>query len=458
MSIAETAKPGAETAPAAEAGRTWSTLRNRRTRYLLFFSTYFYQGLVAGFSLTALANHYAALGLSAGEVGIHFAVAGLPWTVQPILWGPLIDRASGAAMGRRRYWSVQAALGAQICLACLCFVPGPPAVIGVGMVFFAHSVFASLIDTACDRMIMDHVPAEELGRMSGCTRGGFVTGTSVSAGLFAWLLSATSFYTSAVILLVSSTLALAPIVLVREAPGDAFLSWAVRTGDGTSRSNLAFGRFLKRLGTGLHRPSSIRLLALCFGVDFALALFEVRFGVDMVQAYGWDAGALSRIQAVLALVSGTVGAVAVGVWTDRSGSLVALTGLFAAGAVAFAVTAALIVTDRVDVAGPLILGLTNILPSLVIVALVPALMQASKGRAGAATQFEVFMATMNFGSVVGGAASGAVAVVPVSATALLVVGVFAASALVSRRPDLILLRARNRSEAQADVRRSHVRQ
>ena len=177
----------------------------------------------------------------------------------------------------------------------------------------------------------------------------------------------------------------------------------------------------------------------------------------MVQAYGWDAGALSRIQAVLALVSGTVGAVAVGVWTDRSGSLVALTGLFAAGAVAFAVTAALIVTDRVDVAGPLILGLTNILPSLVIVALVPALMQASMGRAGAATQFEVFMATMNFGSVVGGAASGAVAVVPVSATALLVVGVFAASALISRRPDLILLRARDRSEAQADVTRSHVR-
>jgi hypothetical protein len=68
------------------------SLASRRARYGVFFATYLYQGLIAGFSLTALANHLAAKGVSAAEIGFNFALAGLPWTFQPILWGPLIDR------------------------------------------------------------------------------------------------------------------------------------------------------------------------------------------------------------------------------------------------------------------------------------------------------------------------------------------------------------------------------
>ncbi len=50
----------------------------RPVRYGVFFATYLYQGLIAGFSLTALANHLAAQGVSSTEVGMHFALAGLP--------------------------------------------------------------------------------------------------------------------------------------------------------------------------------------------------------------------------------------------------------------------------------------------------------------------------------------------------------------------------------------------
>lgn len=414
-----------------------ASLRDRRARYVVFFLTYFYQGLVAGFSLTALANHYAGLGVPAGEIGIHFAVAGLPWTVQPILWGPLIDRASGAAMGRRRFWGVGAILAAQLCLSALCLVAGPPEVVWIGLVLFAHSIFGSLLDTACDRMIMDHVPQDELGRMSGCTRGGFVVGTSVSAGLFSWMLAQAAFAHCAFALLAMSTLAAIPMLIVREAPGDVFVSWAVRPSEGQPRPALPFGRFLERLLIGLRRPTALRMLALCFGVDFALSLFEVRFGVDMVQAHHSDAGELSRLQAALALVSGTLGAFAIGVWSDRAGPLPALVGLFAGGAAAFLIAGILVATDFVSNAGPAILGLTNVLPTLVIVALVPALMQASRGRAGAATQFEVFMATMNLGSVSGGALSGVVAFLPASLIAVVVAGVFLVGAWLGRRPHLL---------------------
>lgn len=426
----------------ASFGMRLPTLQDRGARYGVFFATYLYQGLVAGFSLTALANHLAAQGVSSAEVGVHFAIAGLPWTVQPILWGPLVDRASGFAMGRRRAWSVLAILGCHAALAGLLLVPDARALGALGGVFLVHSTFAALLDTACDRMVMDHVPPGELGRMSACTRAGFVAGTSLGAGLFGWLLAAYGFGFSTACLLAAAILAGLPILLVREAPGDALLSPARRPSAGGGRK-VPFARFLRRLALGLRRPNALRLVALCFSVDGALALFELPFSVDLVQAQGWDAAGLSRLQAGLAFAGGTLGALGIGLWCDRAGPLPALRTLFAASAAAFLATACLIAGGFAGSAGPLILGFTNVLPGLLIVALVPALMQASRGRAGAATQFEVFMAVMNLGSVAGGAASGVLApVLPLSGVALLAGLVLVGAAALVRRPDLILPRQR----------------
>lgn len=89
----------------------------------------------------------------------------------------------------------------------------------------------------------------------------------------------------------------------------------------------------------------------------------------------------------------------------------------------------------------MILALTNMLPGLLIVALMPALLQASQGRRGAATQFEVYMAAMNFGSVAGTAVAGWLApVLPLAAVALLVAAVFLGAFPVSGRADLLVAR------------------
>lgn len=436
-------------APAARSFGRLPTLRDRGARYGVFFATYLYQGLIAGFSLTALANHLAAEGVSSAEVGFHFAIAGLPWTIQPILWGPLVDRASGFAMGRRRVWSVLAILGCHAALAGLLLVPGGRSLGALGLVFLGHSLFASLLDTACDRMVMDSCPEGELGRMSACTRAGFVAGTSLGAGLFGWLLAAYGFGVSTACLLAAGLLASLPILLVREAPDDAVFSLARRPSEAVVRT-MPFGRFLRRLGLGLRRPNALRLIALCFSIDAALALFELPFSVDLVQAQGWDAAGLSRLQAGLAFAGGTLGALGIGVWCDRAGPLPALRTLFLASAAAFLAAAALIAAGLSGSAGPLILGFTNILPGLLIVALVPALMQASRGRAGAATQFEVFMAVMNLGSVAGGAASGLLApVLPLWVVAGLAALVLLASAGLARRPELIFSRRRPRDARSA---------
>ena len=412
---------------------TLPSLAARRARYGVFFATYLYQGLIAGFSLTALANHLAARGVSAAEVGFHFALAGLPWTLQPILWGPLIDRAGDFRMGRRRPFAVVAILGAHAALALL-LLARPDQVGLLGLIFLAHSLFASLLDTACDRMIMDHVPALELGRVSACTRAGFVAGTSLSAAFFSWMLAAEGLVASARWLLAAAVLASLPMLLIREAPGDAFAAPGRRGPPG----RLPFRRFLRRLGVALRRPRALRLLALCFGLDGALGLFELPFSVDLLQRQGWDPAALSRLQAGLALASGTAGALAIGLWADRAGAVRPLRALLVASAAAFALAAALIGAGLVGPAGPVILALTDMLPGLLIVALMPALLQASRGRAGAATQFEVYMAAMNLGSVAGTALAGwLVPVLSLSAAAALVAGVFLAAARMVSRGDLL---------------------
>jgi len=423
--------------PAATATRTPLSLTGRRTRYLVFGTTYFYQGLIAGFSLTALANHLAARGVSAAEIGFHFALAGLPWTLQPILWGPVVDRAGDVRMGRRRIFAVAALLGCHVTLALLLW--GSEDRVGwLGLIFLAHSLCASLLDTACDRMIMDHVPENELGRVSGCTRAGFVAGSSLSVAVFAWMLTTYGLALSARWLLAAAFLASLPILLIREAPGDALATPSRR---GPAPRRLPFRRFLRRLLISLRRPRALWLLALCFGLDGALGLFELPFSEDLLQRQGWDPAALSRLQAGLALASGTGGALAVGLWSDRAGPLQPLRALLLASAATFLLAGALIVAGLVGPAGPAILALTNTLPGLLIVALMPALLQASRGRAGAATQFEVYMAAMNLGSVAGTALAGWLApVLPLAAVAVFVAAVFLSAFRIAGRGDLLAAR------------------
>ncbi len=410
------------------------SLGRRPVRYGVFFATYLYQGLIAGFSLTALANHLAAQGVSSTEVGTHFALAGLPWTLQPLLWGPWVDRAGDTRMGRRRPFAVAALVGCHATLALL-LVPGGHAVGALGLVFLVHSLFASLLDTACDRMIMDHVPARELGRVSACTRAGFTAGTSLSAALFGWSLANWGFSASAHWLFAAAIVASLPMLLVREAPSDPIWSFDRR---GPPPRRVPFRRFLRRTVVALRRPRALRLLALCFGVDAALGLFELPFAIDLLQRQGWEAAGLSRLQAVLTLVSGTAGAVAVGVWSDRAGAASPLRALLLGSAVTFVLAGILIAAGLVGAAAPAILALTSVLPGLLIVALMPALLAASRGRPGAATQFEVYMASMNLGSVSGTAVAGWLApALPLQAVAALVAATFFAAFRMARRGDLL---------------------
>ncbi|WP_082479036.1 MFS transporter [Methylobacterium sp. Leaf102] len=401
-------------------------------RLSLFTLLYLYQGVVAGFALTALVNHFATAGASTAEVGRHLAIVGLPWVLQPLLWGPVIDRATPARMGPHRFWLVLSLACAQVALAGLLLLGAAPSLTAVSAVLFLHSLAASLADTATDRMIAGSVPTGELGRTSAATRAGFVTGGAAGAAIFAWLLAANGLPAAAGMLLALTTPLALVSVLVREAPTDRLLS--LRRGPpsrapdrGRASEAVAFAR---RLLTAFRTRDAATLLAMCFAIDLGLAVFQVPFAVALVQVHGWNAVDLSRLQAGLALLGGTLGAAGLGTAVDRFGPHRALRALLVACAGAFGIAGLLIVAGLEAAAGPVILGLASVVPALLYVALLPTVLLASRTGQASATQFQVYMAALNFGDVVGSALAGALAAV--TAPTIVALGVAVVFLICSR--------------------------
>jgi predicted MFS family arabinose efflux permease len=264
-----------------------------------------------------------------------------------------------------------------------------------------------------------------------------VIGTAAGSAVFAWILAAHGFPAAAGALLALTTpLALAAL-LVRENPGDALLSLRRPGPERRSPERRApeVVAFVRRLLAAFRRRDAALLLAMCFSIDLGLALFQVPFAVALVQVHGWDAESLSRLQALLALVGGTLGAAGIGATVDRIGPGRALRLLLLACAAAFAAAGGLITAGLEAAAGPVILGLASVVPALLYVALQPAVLLASRAGGASATQFQIYMAAMNLGDVIGAALAGPLAgLLASTVVAFGVAGLFLVCARVSPDP------------------------
>ena len=417
------------------------TLPPWRLRVIL--AVYAYQGVVAGFGLTALPNHFAAIGASAGAIGTTMAMIGLPWALQP-LWGPVVDGFGQFRMGRRRFWIVLAQAAALGCLALLPLAgDGVLAMPWLGATLMAHSACAALLDTAMDAMIIDRTPPDRLGQATAVTRTGFVGGTALGAATFAWTIPAFGLpATAGLLLLLGVALALVPFTVL-EIPGDDWLSLrrrplAVELAPVASWVMLL--RLLVQLVVMIRRPEALALIAVCIAVEFATSVFGVRLAVEMIQAGGWDPGTLSRLQGGLAVLGGTLGALTIGWWSDRVGRYRALVMLLGLCAVAYAGSALLLLRPPIGLPAAFAMALTSVVPALVFVALAPAVMQTSRGPA-AATRFALFMAALNLGSACGAAASGPVGtLLQPWQTVLGAAAIFATCAVVTMRPERLFPR------------------
>jgi PAT family beta-lactamase induction signal transducer AmpG len=408
--------------------------------FAFVFAIYAYQGLVAGFALTALPNHHAAMGASAAELGWHAALVGLPWVLQPA-WGPVVDRFNDFRMGRRRFWAAVALAGSTAAVLALLAVDDRSAIGSTSPILAAHGAFAALLDTAVDGMIIDRVPPDGLGRANACTRAGFVSGIAAGAALFAWVLPAHGLDAAALLLAAAGALASALLALLREEPTDVWLSLRRRRAPpgAAPAAERTLGRVLRRFLAPMLRRQSLVLIAFCLAVEGAVAVVQLRTGLDLIQGQGWDAPSLSRLQASLGLLGGTLGALVVGWLSDRLGALRGLAAILLLDSAAHAALA-LLLARSISAAAPLAVGLAAAFPVLVFVALAPAVMRASRCP-GAATRFALFMAALNLGGVGGSAVAGVVGTgLPLWAPVLAAACVFAGCAFLARRPHLLFRR------------------
>lgn len=391
--------------------RSPPTFRDPGWRSLVILLIYGYQGLIAGFGLTALPNYFAELGATPAAIGGYMAMIGLPWILQP-LWGPLVDAHGRSHMGRRRSWILLALTGALASLASLGFAgSGPSALPWFGLILLVHSGFASLLDTAVDAMIIDCVPLERFGQVTALTRTGFVTGTALGALLFSWVIPTYGLAAASALLMFLGTVAGLAALLVRETGADVLLSLRRHPlTDSTRASRAAYGSLVGQVFREMRQRGTIALLALCVAEEFATATFGVHLGVGMIQGGGWDAVSLSRLQGGLTLVGGTLGALSIGHWSDRIGHHTMLRLLLGASAVAYLVAAWMVLTPHVAWRSATAMTLSSVVPALVFVALAPTVMRRSRG-VGAATQFALFMAALNTGGILGSAASGPIGTV-----------------------------------------------
>ena len=254
---ATAARVGGLTPPIAEGLRIGvsggAEPRRPPARYGVFFATYFYQGLIAGFSLTALANHLAVHGaprrprsgsLRPGGPALDAAAldpVGPSWT------GPAIPDGTAPALRGRGDPRLSRDAGASASSS----MPAEVGDAGAGLP--GHSLFAALLDTACDRMIMDHVPATNSAGSAPAPGPGSWPAPASARRLFGWLLAVSG---------VARERALA----ARRSgdpgePADAAGSRSARPMRSSPRAGavrtprrIPLGRFLRRLIIALRRP------------------------------------------------------------------------------------------------------------------------------------------------------------------------------------------------------------
>jgi len=390
-------------------------LRDHRwLRYGTFFYLYFMQGIPAGFALYALANYLTAEGLSAAAVGQFAAVVGLPWAFQ-FVWGPVIDKFQGSPMGARRPWVLLAQLLAFLASLGILLVDDPVRQVGIlSVVFFVHSVFASVQDASVDALAISVTPEGERGRSNAFMRGGFLSGISLGAALLAYLLRNGGFTLAAT---VQSVLLLGFTVLtffIKERPEDAL--WPARlkpmpSAPGTVvrprslRQTYTLGWLFQQLLRGLTTRRSLLLFVPMLAYYACVSVFNRAYSYHLIRQLGWADTDVSVLQGTLG--TGIILAVVLtgGVLADRLGPVRLLLGVMVFNTLCYFVANGLSVHWEQAAFARGILVTWTLMDPLFSVAAMPLLMSLCR-RPVEGSQFTTYMALVNLCDILGAYVSG----------------------------------------------------
>lgn len=391
--------------------------RSRPLRYGIFFYLYVMQGIPSGFYLTALANYFTAEGVKPNVVGSFIAIIGLPWAFQ-FIWGPIIDRFQGSAMGRRKPWVTGSQLMTVLASLILLWIRNPVGQITImAWLFFVRSIFAAIQDASVDAMAITVIPEDERGRVNAFMRAGFLIGTGIGAAVFAWLLRRYGFHDAAIVQVLFLLSGVLLMLFVREQPGDRLFPSFGRhpespTGPfGPTAGASAMGQdhdfrwLFTELFRGLFARRSLLLFSSILGAYTANSLFLRAYNHHLIEELGWLDTDVSILTGTYGMIVATVVALTGGYIADRIGAqrlLVVMIAIVAVYLIGFNLLSA--VWIRRDIAQTGLVALYFMDPA-VSAAAMPVLMAiCRKGVEG--SQFTTYMAFVNLCDIAGTYLSG----------------------------------------------------
>jgi PAT family beta-lactamase induction signal transducer AmpG len=293
---------------------------SRNLRFFTFTLLYLAQGFPFGLVNTALPAYLAEQGESATAIASFIAVANLPWSFK-LLAGPVMDRWTFLAMGRRRPWVIFA----QACLALtgfafLFFPDGLSNVALLSALCFTLNVFGASQDVAVDGMAIDVLPPEEHGRANAFMAFGQVTGIAVSTAVAAFVVIRYGMTGIALLLALAFGMILSVAIAVRERAGEKVLPWT--QGVATQRSLDLKPEGWKAIVVDLVKVSFLPASLFIFGAAF---LFRFAYGVwisivplVVVRDLGFASTQYSSFISATSFVAALAG-LALGLVIDRKG-------------------------------------------------------------------------------------------------------------------------------------------
>ena len=381
--------------------------QSRYLRYFSFTILYVAQGFPFGLVTVALPAFLLERGTSPAAVGGFVGAAMLPWTFK-WLAGPMMDRFTFLAMGRRRPWVLFAQLGLVLTGVAFAFFPGAlDALVVLTALCFVLNCFGAAQDVAVDGMAMDVLPEDEHGRANSVMAFGQVSGISGAAAISAFVLQSFGLPGISVMLVVGFGLILTWAVLVRERAGEKVLPWT--PGQATERSLQLRAESWAAIAGDLARvmflPTSLLLIAVSSLFRFSDALWIQVGQTVVVQQLGYASTAYSSWISLTGFIAALAG-IGLGVFIDRLG----VKRFYLAALLAYGVLATAVGFSEFAWESPRFLMLVSSIQAFVYYAVFVSFLAIHMKLCGtrvAATQFAIYMGIVNFARSLGATAIGA---------------------------------------------------
>ncbi len=371
---------------------------------------YVCQGLPIGIFQIALPAWFAAEGLTVSEIGGFIAIVFLPWGFK-LVAGPVMDRFSFPAMGRRRPWILMAQMGiigSFLLIALLSPDPKESYYLLAALGFMAN-FFGAAQDVAVDGMAIDILEENERAQANAYMFGGQAGGMSISGAVGSAALVSFGLSIAALIMAFAVFLIMLLLIILREREGERMLPWS--EGEASLEALASVSESWRDIVVPLVRalvlPMSL-LLVVLEGLQRAAGGIQLAINPAItVQQLGWAQTEYANWLAITGVVASVIGVV-FGAMVDRAGLVKVLFAFILIRMLGFAIFAYTeVYWQNVEYFKAMLL-LADITSQFVTMTVIALFMRLCLPQV-AATQFAVYMASANLTRSLG---SGAV--VPLS--------------------------------------------